>query len=167
MGHKHDFWETIRSVLLPKLGIVAHHLNTITKKNYYVEADTHKERFVGRVEMGEEEFEKVLHDLGFERNPLAAWKHLETDADNYEEASFRKIGFEDEPRKQLHVVLYDGANVDDSPDEYTYVYAHFEYRWDTNPIKHYRGHEVESKRAVKRMKWMLDGQGIEWDGIRP
>lgn len=167
MGHKEDWWEGLREWLIPKLGWITQLLEDITGDRFYVESGTHNNQFVGRVPMPEEEFEAVLHDLGFDRNPLAAWKHLESDPDNYEEASFRKVGFEDYPDMQVHVILYDGNNMDEGEDDHTYVYAHWELRWDKDPWGHYRGHEYSGPDGVRRMKNMLDEKGITYEGIRP
>lgn len=169
MAHKHDFWEGLRGWLLPKLGVIAQFLEDVTGDRYYTESDTHKNQFVGRVALPEEAFEKVLHDLGFDRNPLAAWKHLSTDTDNYEEGSFRKVGFGEYPRMQLHVILYDGAGFEEGESEHTYVYAHWEYRWDTNPIKHYRGSNgrYSAEEGVRRMSALLDEADVEFDDVRP
>jgi hypothetical protein len=165
MGHKHDYWERLRGWLIPKLGIFAQFLEDVTGDRYYVESKTHNNQFVGRVDMGEEEFEKELHDMGFERNPLAAWKHIDTGEN--EEGSFRKVGYENHPDMQLHVILYDGDKMAEC-GECVYVYAHWELRWDVDPIGHYRGGgEWNPAEGVRRMKDLLDQNGIEYTLERP
>lgn len=167
MAHKQDFWEKLRKWMIPKLGLVVQFMEDVTGKDYYVESGTHNNQFVGRVRMDEESFERVLHDIGFERNPLAALKHLESDQDNYEEGSFRKIGFDDAPDMQLHVILYDGANMNEGESDCIYVYAHWEYRWDVAPVKHYRGKQVNGPKGARMMKDLLDQHGINYQLIRP
>lgn len=166
MGHNHDYWEGWRGWLIPKLGAVAQLIEDVTGGHYYVRGETHNNQFVGRIPMSEEEFEKELHDLGFHRNPLSAWKTLNSTGET-EEASFRKIGFEDSPKYQLHVVLYDGSNIQNAETDHTYVYAHWEYRWDIHPIKHYRGENKSGSKGVQKMKNMLDAEGIVYELIRP
>jgi hypothetical protein len=165
MAHKHDYWEGWRAWLIPKLGGIANWLSHVTGDHYYVEAEAHNSQFVGRVPMGEEEFEKELHDMGFERNPLAAWKHL--DSGEEEEGSWRRIGYEDSPKMQLHVILYDGSKIQNAETGYTYVYAHWELRWDVDPWGHYRGKNYDADEGVKRMKKLLDENGVNYEPIRP
>lgn len=164
MGHRHDFWERVRRTVIPRLGVVTQLLEDFFGDNFYVMAETHNNQFVGRVEMGEEAFEKRLHEWGFERNPLAALKSI---GDEVEEGSWRKVGYDSHPRKQLHVILYDGSEINDAQTGYTYVYAHWEYRWDTDPIKHYRSVEMNPGEGVRRMKNLLDEKGVVYDPIRP
>lgn len=166
MAHKHDYWEGIRGWLIPKLGGIAHFLSDVLNDRYYVESATQAGEFVGRVDMGEEEFEKVLHDMGFQRNPLAAWKHLAKDTDQHEEGSFRWIPPEDsdlDQKMQLHVILYDGSARNDAETGYTYVYAHWEYRWDVGPWKHYRGYRHSHEQGVEIMTRRLNEQGVEFE----
>jgi hypothetical protein len=165
MGHLHDYWESIRLWLIPKLGTVTQWLEDVTGRDLYVTAETHNRQFVGRVPIGEEEFEKVLHDMGFERNPLAALKNLPSG--EVEEGSWRKVGYDKHPRKQLHVIIYDGSKIQNAETGHTYVYAHWEYRWDTNPMKHYRSVDMDPDEGVKRMKDLLDQNGIVYEPIRP
>jgi hypothetical protein len=166
MGHKHDYWEGWRAWLIPKLGGIAHWLEEVTGDRYYVESKTHNNQFVGRVPMGEEEFEKVLHDLGFQRNPLAAWKHIGTG--EHEEGSWRKVGYEGEDAKmQLHVIIYDGDKIQNAETDVTYVYAHWELRWDVDPWGHYRGHIYNPDEGVQRTKKLLDEAGVTHEPIRP
>lgn len=167
LGHKSDFWERIRAYLLPKAGILVQYLKDVTGEKYYVRSETHNNEFVGRVSYSEETFEKFLDSAGFQRNPLSSWKRLESNPSEYEEASFRKVGFDEYPDMQIHVVLYDGSNIQNDTSGYTYVYAHWEYRWDRHPIKHYYGEEKSGPEGVKRMKDILDQRGVTYEPIRP
>lgn len=166
MSHKQDYWEVIRRKIVPRLGSIAQFLEDITGKRLYAESETHNKEFVGRVDMPEEAFEKVLHELDFERNPLAAWKRLESNPKEFEEASFRKTGLVNYPDKQLHVILYDGSVINDADTPYTYIYAHLEYRWDEYPIKHYQTKEYDAHEGVRLMKKYLDERGIQYKAIR-
>jgi hypothetical protein len=114
--------------------------------------------------MPEEKFEKVLDDLGFERNPLASLKTLASTGET-EEGSWRHV--ENGSEYQLHVVLYDGSNVQNADTNCTYVYAHWEYRWDVHPWKHYRGVNYDADTGVKKMKKRLDEYGVNYEPIRP
>lgn len=165
-SYKDDWWERLRLWAIPKLGLGVQLLEDVTGDEYYVTSETHNKQFVGRVNMGEEEFEKRLDEMGFERNPLASLKTLASTGEK-EEGSWRKVGYDDYPNKQLHVVLYDGDKIDTSPSNCVYVYAHWEYRWDTHPMKHYRGVDSSGSAGVRRMKNILDARGIVYKGIRP
>jgi hypothetical protein len=164
MGHKHDYWEGWRAWVIPKLGVVTQLAEDLTGTDLYVTGDTHSNQFVGRVPMPVENFEKVLHELGFHRNPLASLKSLSSG--EQEEGSWRKIGFDGHPKMQLHVILYDGNTIEEGESDYTYVYAHWEIRWDVHPIKHYRGVDFNAHAGVSRMKNLLDEHGVVYEPIR-
>ena len=165
MGHQHDYWEGWRAWLIPKLGGIANWLEHVTGDHYYVQGETHANQFVGRVPMGEEEFEEVLHEMNFHRNPLASLKKLGSTGEQ-EEGSWRKVDY-DNQRMQLHVILYDGEKIQDGDSGYTYVYAHWELRWDVDPWGHYRGHVYKPGEGVKRMKKLLNEHGVNHEAIRP
>jgi len=167
MGHKLDWIEKLRLWLIPKLGVIAQHLSEKSDKPIYVSYDLHNREFVGRVPMNEESFEKKLDEMGFERNPIAALKTLESTGE-LEEGSWRKVYPEEHPDWQLHVILYDGEKQHNAGDTgYTYVYAHWELRWDTKPWKHYRGVKYNPDKGVKKMKKLLNENGIDHKPIRP
>lgn len=166
MSHTKDYWEKIRNYIIPKLGVFTQWIEDLTGGDYYVEGETHNNQFVGRVNMGEEEFEKVLDDLGFERNPLASLKQLKRTGET-EEASFRKVDIPGFPDMQIHVVLYDGKKMQNADSDVTYVYAHWEMRWDTHPLKHYREKNFNAPEGARRMKDLLDQNGIEYILERP
>jgi len=166
MGHKQDWWERVRATVIPKIGLVTQLIEDVTGSYYYVRTETHNNQFVGRVPMNEEKFEKELHEMGFDRNPLSSLKTLGSTGES-EEGSWRKVGFEDAPAFQLHVILYDGEPINNAEVDVTYVYAHWELRWDTNPIKHYRGVDANGPEGVRRMKRLLDENGIGYEPIRP
>jgi len=165
MWSKQDWIESLRRIVIPRLGIIAHALEELTGREYYVRGETHVRQFVGRVPMAQEAFESVLEDESFHRNPLASLKSRQDG--EIEEGSWRKINIDKQPEKQLHVVLYDGSKIDTAEPEHTYVYAHIEYRWDVHPIKHYRGHELNAAEGVKMMKTILNDRGVSYEPIRP
>ena len=165
---RQDFYEVLRQKLIPPLGYIVQGINELTRGGFYVTSETDSTEFVGRVEMSEEEFEIKLQEMGFERNPLAALKRLKSDPLEKEEGSFRKVDFEDYPRKQLHVICYDGKHINNAESGYTYVYAHWEFRWDTDPIRHYQGAgTMHDAIGVKRMKALLDEANIRYTDDRP
>jgi len=165
MGHEQDWIERVRLWLIPKLGRVAQHLNHVGGEPLYVSYKLHNNEFVGRVDMPEEEFEKELDEMGFERNPIAALKT--NSAGETEEGSWRRVGYDDHPDRQLHVILFDGDKMADAPTGCVYVYAHWELRWDTDPIAHYKGKKYNGSEGVRRMKDLLDQNGITYTLERP
>lgn len=147
MGHTHDFWETVRHKLAPPIGRLVTGISR---------AETTDDQFVGYVEMGEEEFEEELHEMGFERNPLAYWKYIPGVGE--EQGSWRK----NDGKWQLHVILYDGHPNEPHEDHgpRTYVYAHWEYRWDVHPIKHIRGIDQDRTKGINEMRRELQMASI-------
>lgn len=167
MAHNSDYWETIRQTIIPPLGYITQLLEDITGADLYVESETGMEQYVGCVPMCEEQFERELTRMGFKRNPLASLKHKANNPKESEEGSFRKIAVSGIEEMQLHVVLYDGKIKTDAPVRKTYVYAHQEYRWDTNPIKHYRGKCYNAEAGVANMRQLLHQYGVAYDPSQP
>lgn len=154
-----DFFEAVRLSLIPLLGALVNGYNELTGSDLYVTGATTNEQFVGRVDMSEEQFEQELQQMGFERNPLASLKRLRGTRE-YEEGSFRF--YESDSDFQLHVIIYDGSVIPNASTGETYVYAHWEYRWDRAPLRHYRGERVDVKYGVDMMRAMLDHSSIEF-----
>jgi len=148
-------------------GVLTQFIEDMTTCRYYVDSGTHNKQFVGRVPICMRDLEERLSDLEFKRNPLASLKRSESDYDNFEEGSWRKVGFEDHPKMQLHVILYDSNAIDNRDDDMTYVYAHWEYRWDVHPIRHFRGKNASGPEGVRRMKKLFDENGINCKSVRP
>jgi hypothetical protein len=165
MGHDQDWIERLRLWLIPKLGRAVQYLNHRDDSSLYVAYELHNKEFVGRVDMPEEEFEERLVDMGFERNPIAALKT--NSAGETEEGSWRKVGFENHPNRQLHVILFDGDAMNDAPTGSVYIYAHWELRWDTDPVDHYKGVGYSGPEGVRRMKKMLNVESIVYELERP
>lgn len=149
MGHKHDYWESVRAFIIPKLAILIGIINKYLGTSYYVESVTGSKQYVGRVYMDVEGFEKELHDMGFERNPLASYKTL-FGSNKSEVGSWRLVDGD----YQLHTILYVENN-------YVKIYSHYEYRWDKHPIKHYRGKKIDIHKGVEMMHRKLSEHGIE------
>ena len=166
MGHKHDYWEDLRRFIIPPFGKIVQAINEAIGTELYVHSHSRNHEFVGRVPMSEEDFEEYLHEWGFERNPLAALKYRLQHSD-VEEGSWRKIGFEDDPEYQIHVILYDGSQINNANDGETFVYAHWEYRWDVHPIKHYRGINIDENKGVKMVRDLLDEADIDYEYVQP
>lgn len=164
-----DFFERVRRTVLPPLGTVVQFINELGGLRLYVRSNSNGNEFVGRVSMNEEPFERKLESIGFERNPLASLKQLASTGE-LEEGSFRwvppaKSMFDES--KQLHVILYDGSHVTNAETGYTYIYAHWEYRWDVYPLKHYRKNELDVQKGIGVMQNKLDTYGIEYDDVQP
>jgi len=138
MGHKQDFWERIRRMFARPIGAL------VTGVRCSKESPA---RFVGYVKMDEEEFEKELHEMGFHRNPLAYWKKT-LKILGHEEGSWRMV----DGKWQLHVVLY---TMEEHPDR-TYVYAHWEHRWDRDPFAHLRADDFNISKGVNEMRRQLN-----------
>ncbi|UBF23183.1 hypothetical protein M1M34_gp032 [Haloarcula tailed virus 2] len=152
-GANADFWETIRSTLIPLVGRQVAKLDSHTKDHYYVEHRTGRGQYICQINKSEEKFEEDLEDMGFERNPIAAFKTL-AGTDHKEEGSWYKVDDSDDvldlelpekakefdregqPDFQLHLILYE---IDDD-SKTTTVCGHHELWWGARPLGHYRGH---------------------------
>lgn len=156
--------ETARRSAIPFFGGVVNYLNENHGTDLYIEAPSESEEFVGRIEMSEGEFEELLIDgFGLRVNPVASRKYREArDGKEYEEGSFRLVSGP-QSRKQLHVRVYDGNALPNADTGYVLLYAHWEYRWDTDPWKHYRGEEWNAQRGVRRTRYLLQSHAIDYD----
>lgn len=149
MGHDQDFWEPLRNWFARPIGRL---LTGVRKRK------TGEAQFVGYVEMKEGEFEEELHKMGFERNPLSYWKYIP--GEGGEEGSWRKTDGD----WQLHAILFDGhpEKSDEEEAGETYIYAHWEYRWDRHPLKHLRGKETSASKGVNQMRRELKLASINY-----
>lgn len=154
-----DRWERVRRKVIPAIGKAIRYLDRGHGVGLYVTSTTDKPEFVGVVPKSEEAFEKDLEEMGFERNPLASLKSLVTTKE-IEEGSFR--WYDSDGDFQLHVVIYDGSKMPDAETGETHVYAHWEYRWDVRPIKHYRGINLSDEKGAEMMKKRLDVHGVPY-----
>jgi len=165
-GADADWLEGLRQWLLPRLGRAAQTVRHTTGLRIATESRVTGEEFVGQVPLPPEEFEQALVEMGFERNPLATLKQRETDTGDLEEGSWRKIGFDDESM-QLHVVIYAASDVPHAEPGSTFVYAHYEKRWDTNPFGHLRKTDFDKQKGCQKMRQLLNRHGYSWDTTRP
>jgi len=163
-GADADWVESFRRLLWPKLGKIAQLIRHSTGFPLYTKSRVTEQGFVGRVSEDTEQFEKSLEQMDFERNPLSTLKRR--NEDDIEEGSWRRIGFDDESM-QLHVVIYDSADVENATAGDTFVYAHFEKRWDTDPLAHLRKVGLDKKKGRDMMREILNRNGYSWDSIRP
>lgn len=123
VGPAADWWETLRSILLPLLSQRVPRI----KWAYTL----HEREYVGVIDRPPEEVEQLLWEHGFTRNPLAAYKTLSDETGEVGSWAWRESLFAD---SQLHVMLFPAR-------EGTAVYAHVEPNAQ-NPftaLDHYRG----------------------------
>jgi hypothetical protein len=181
MGHQQDFWESLRAVVLPRLGWLLQQVQSHVGGDLYAETTTGRSQFACVVHKTEEKLERDLHAIGFERNPLAAWKTL-VGTDRTEEGSWRYYGTDNESivaptdsfeqfinehgtenaDTQLHVILYE---LDDRP-ETTAVFAHHEAAWHTHPIVHYNAVYYDPILGVNATRHLFrEYYGDAYDGL--
>lgn len=162
--HCKDYWETIRRWTLPKIGRLVAEVNETMGTDLYVTSVTNRDEFSCFVPQSEEELEERLHEMGFVRNPVAAWKRIFYDSNIYEGGSYALRGHWDGEMfhiypwgdYQLHAIIYEL----DGDDTTTAVFAHYEYSWVTHPIKHYRAHGVPYKgEGPEIMRQLLSRNG--------
>lgn len=122
---------------------------------YYKESGKHNRQFVGRVSLSGDELKKAFEQMGFTEKPLATRKSFRA----VREQSWRRV--EESSDMQLHAIVYDASG------DYSYIYAHWEYRWDLSAWKHIRGHDFDADKGVKKMKELLNQNGINFEPIRP
>lgn len=134
LGKRHygpdaDYWEILRRSLLPQL-------NRLAKRNgwgyaaYTLSEDEH----LGRTDEDVEAFEHRLHDLGFKRMPIAAYKYTEDGRGEIGSWAYRDSLL---TTHQTHLILF--HRDDDKPG--VDVYGHSEYN-AYNPMtahRHYIG----------------------------
>lgn len=149
-----DTMEDVRRTIIPPVDAAVEEYNDAAGTDYYAECNTTDEQYVGAVSKGERQFEQDLESMGFERNPVACLKDQES-TNETEDGSFRLV----QGDYQLHVVIYNRGK----PDT-TYVYAHWEYRWDTHPIKHYDEDEFSESKGISRMRELMDEHNITYRG---
>lgn len=160
MGHKHDWLEPLRRRLVPRIGKLFALLEEYLGEEYYHNSEQRRNQFVGRIEMSEGEFEELLHEYEYDRNPFA-W--LKSNDGEVEEGSWRYCDDE----MQVHLVFYDGEYAPNANSGELFLYAHYEYRWDVHPLKHLSGENVDTNEGVQRVRKMLQDEGIAYDFVQP
>lgn len=149
--------DKIRHSIIPKIAPLIAEVNDHTDRKLYVTTDTFHSEYVGCIRMSESEFVEVLGQLGFVPNALSSWKQVRG-TDSNETGSYAWRGdpsclnkYNKWADKQLHVITYQL----DGDDETTAVFAHWEYNWLTEPVKHYRGTDFNPKEGVELMNEFL------------
>lgn len=151
----HDWIETARAAALPMIH------NVLAPLGLFGIATVDERQYVATFDLDEETLETLfIEDLNFERNPLAAYKsHAEDSRESTmslrlthaaSESRFDRLYVE--PRRQLHLTFLpaqrgSGGEID--------IYAHNEYSWLTDPLKHLRSKEVRHNDAVKKTLALL------------
>lgn len=145
MGHRHDWWEAVRSRTLPVLH------RWLALVGAYATGDVAPASYALTAEREVEALEHELHTLGFVRNPLASFKRR---GDHHEVGSWvrRPSLLAD---RQLHVVLFPVEN----PGA-TDVYAHVELSWITHPVGHYRGVGIDEIAGVRQVRATFREAGV-------
>jgi len=161
VGHKQDWLESLRRRVVPTIGKFISLLEDLLGKQLYHNSQSRNNQFVGRIEMNEEEFERVLDNAGYERNPLA-WLKRNSERE-IEEGSWRSL----DEKMQTHLIFYDGEKAPNANTGELFIYAHYEYRWDVHPWKHLVGEDVSYKDGVEEVRKMLQDEGINYDFIQP
>jgi hypothetical protein len=150
LGPAADYQENLRRSLYPKLHTVLKPLGG------YGKAKVYEDQYVGTLHVGEETVEKELWDMGFERNPIAAYKYH--GSDNRKSTGSWRLLPENDPtglvddRKQVHVTLFRNEAL----PEYIDVYAHYEYNWESEAVKHLRSVDFNPSEGVELAETIFD-----------
>jgi len=142
-----------------RFGALVQLVEDVGKKNHYLDSNRHNRQFVGRVSMPVAAFAERISEMGFEENPLADFKQVRS--------SWRLAQIGTDAAQQLHTVMYDSEDMNNSQVDTTYVYAHEEPAWDVHPILHLRGRQKNGPKGVRLMRRLLDENGIHYKSIRP
>lgn len=137
-----DWIEQIRRYLYPKLHPI------LKKFGGFGIGKLREKQYVTTVKISEEELEKELVDIGFERNPIAAYKTRYLD-DGKSGGSWRLLPNSDpeggiEAEKQLHVTLFRSNHPEGKVD----IYAHYECNWEKRPRDHLDAVDYDTEWAV-------------------
>lgn len=145
MGHRHDWWEGLRSVTLPWLH------RWLSLVGAYAEGEVAESSYALTAEVDAETLERRLHDLAFVRNPLASFKRR---PGGHEVGSWvrRESLLADQ---QLHVQLFAGPTADE-----TDVYAHQEASWIAHPVAHYRKQGIDVIAGVRGVRQQFREAGM-------
>jgi hypothetical protein len=148
-----DYIERFRRFLYPKLH------GFLKLFGGYSVGKTGKNQYVGTLDMSDEELERVLAKLGFERNPIACYKRNEHGNGSIGSWALRS---HDDPfgelevDRQLHVTLFHPVN-----GSGVAVYAHDEYDWQDKPIAHLKGRDFRPEDGVEYTKELLYSERVD------
>lgn len=129
------------------IGRISHKIEILGTGTHYSTADLHNNEFVGRVPRSKRDLSDILLSIEF-----------------IDEGDSMRLLNED---MQLHAFLYDGCKILSGTDGCTYVYAHYEDRYDKNTIDHFLKRNKNGAEGVRRMKRLLDELGVTYEPIRP
>lgn len=142
---------TLTEYIYQHIGRIAELIEERRGRPYHQDSTKHNTEFVGRIPITVGEFEAALHKNGFDRvsyGPERSWA--------------RSIGDE-----RLHIVFYGDESVETRVSGYTYVYAHVEIKPTVAPLRHLRNDSRNGPLGVKKVKKLLDENGIAHEPIRP
>lgn len=152
MTHQHDYIERFRRYWYPKLHGLLRRVEVGVP--LFSKATTDEDRYAATFHIDEDTLEETfLHDLGFERNPIAAYKTHEDGRQSTlsirltNGVSENRGGQYVEPGMQLHATFFPSEYDDGTID----MYAHYEKDWARHPIQHLRGVGTNSLQGVKRV----------------
>lgn len=157
MGHREDFWETIRSTLYPILHVVLE-LFDIGARGTTPEAE-----YVGTIPVGAEDFEVTLHEAGLVRNALAKYKSTEDGRNSIGSWRATHNTHPDlvDDGMQLHITLFSPRLPSDGwPREGVDVYAHYERDYGHDASGHLAGKDYSAKKGVVRARELLKDHTI-------
>lgn len=159
---------SIRDSTVPLLSPLVVRLNDELGSDIYISYEQGRHEFLGVVDLSQSELESRMKDMGFELNPLAAWKTLAGTSEaeqgtwRYVNANEEYFGLdapsaaleyerEDGHAHQLHIILYE---LDENSGT-TAVCAHHELAWDAYPLKHYSGEYYNPEFGIAMFTEML------------
>jgi hypothetical protein len=145
VGPAADYWETLRSALLP---LLARRVPDVLW-SYTL----HEREYVGGIDKPPEEVEQLLWDHGFTRMPLAALKRL---SDGTVESGSWAWRESLTAQNQLHVMLF-------ATRDGTAIYCHLEANALSpfNALDHYLGRGYDPEAGAKQLRDKLPS-GV-WD----
>jgi hypothetical protein len=149
-----DYMEEFRGYWYPRLHPL---LDKYTPA--YGKASVSERQLVGTVDVTEETLEEELVDIGFVRNPLAAYKIHEDGRES--EGSWVLLEEHDEydiidPGMQLHLTLFKShAKVDGRA-----IYAHYEDDWRVSPLAHLRSENLSGAVGAQKAHRLLDAKSF-------
>lgn len=147
MSHEHDWIETARAYLYPKIH------KYLDPFGLYATGGVGENQYVATFHVPEDKVEKsFLHKGNWERNPIAAYK---THSDGRESTLSLRLTHKGdttrreyvEPGMQLHLTFFKARSDRKGAID---CYAHYEDDWSTAPIAHLRGKRFSAKEGVKR-----------------
>lgn len=147
MSHEHDWIETVRQYLYPKLH------KSLSSVGLYSMGHLGEAQYVCTFHISEDAVEKdLLHRADWERNPIAAYK---VHRDGRESTLSLRLTYQGdttdreyvEQGMQLHLTFFPSAEGRDGAID---CYAHYEDDWVAAPFAHLRAANFSAKEGVKR-----------------